>query len=147
MKKDLSTVEYEVQLKLKEFLESQGVDTLLLWNEIENFVEKQVTPRYSEDWSSEVDDLEDEISDLENNVEEAESAFGRLRDSSADSIKRTSRDLADICKGLIEMKEILNRTDDTRKNFLSAQEIVKKTEKLQNDLEHRLIEVQAEEIW
>lgn len=38
MSKDLDTVEYEVQLKLKEFLESQGVNTLLLWNEIENFV-------------------------------------------------------------------------------------------------------------
>lgn len=30
MSKDLDTVEYEVQLKLKEFLESQGVNTLLL---------------------------------------------------------------------------------------------------------------------
>lgn len=48
MSENLDTIEYEVQLKLKEFLESQGVDTLLLWNEIENFVEKKVESCISE---------------------------------------------------------------------------------------------------
>ena len=68
MSKDLDTVEYEAQLKLKEFLESQGVNTLLLWNDIENFVEKKVTPFYMEEHNDEVDDLEAEISNLEDEV-------------------------------------------------------------------------------
>lgn len=58
MTENLGTIEHEVQLKLKEFLESQGVNTLLLWNDIENFVEKKITPLYLEEHNDEVDDLE-----------------------------------------------------------------------------------------
>lgn len=141
MSENLDTIEYEVQLKLKEFLESQGVDTLLLWNEIENFVEKKVTPLYMEEHNDEVDDLEAEISNLEDEVFEAESAFGSLRDDYSDHIEETSEDVSNICKGLVEIEPILSN------NNKSIKEIIKQTKELQEKLKSKLKTVQDEEIW
>lgn len=141
MSNDFATVEYEVQLKLKEFLESQGVNTLLLWNDIENFVEKKVTPLYLEEHNDEVDDLEAEISNLEDEVFDAESAFGSLRDDYSDHIKETSEDVSNICKGLIEMEPILSN------NSKSIKEVIEQTKELQEKLKSKLKTVQDEEIW
>ena len=141
MRKDLDIVEYEVQSKLKEFLESQGVNTLLLWNDIENFVEKKVTPLYMKEHDDEVDDLETEISNLEDEVFEAESAFGSLRDDYSDHIKETSEDISSISKGLLEMEAILSN------NNKSIKEIIKQTKELQEKLKSKLKTVQDEEIW
>ena len=141
MSKDLDTVEYEAQLKLKEFLESQGVNTLLLWNDIENFVEKKVTPFYMEEHNDEVDDLEAEISNLEDEVFEAESAFSSLRDDYSDHIKETSEAISNICKGLVEMEAILSS------NNKSIKEIINQTKELQEKLKSKLKTVQDEEIW
>ena len=141
MSKDLDKVEYEVQLKLKEFLESQGVNTLLLWNDIENFVEKKVTPLYMEEHNDEVDDLEAEISNLEDEVFEAESAFGSLRDDYSDHIKETSEDVSNIGKGLVEIEPILSSNNE------SIKEIIKQIKELQEKLKSKLKTVQFEEIW
>lgn len=141
MSENLDTIEYEVQLKLKEFLESQGVDTLLLWNEIENFVEKKVTPLYMEEHNDEVDDLEAEISNLEDEVFEAESAFGSLRDDYSDHIKETSEDVSNIGKGLVEIEPILSSNNE------SIKEIIKQIKELQEKLKSKLKTVQDEEIW
>lgn len=141
MSENLDTIEYEVQLKLKEFLESQGVDTLLLWNEIENFVEKKVTPLYMEEHNDEVDDLEAEISNLEDEVFEAESAFGSLRDDYSDHIKETSEDVSSIGKGLVEIEPILSSNNE------SIKEIIKQIKELQEKLKSKLKTVQDEEIW
>ena len=141
MNKNLDTIEYQVQLKLKEFLESQGVNTPLLWNDIENFIEKKVTPIYMEEHNDEVDDLEAEISNLEDEVFEAESAFGRLRDDYSDYIKETSEDISNICKGLVEMEAILSS------NNKSIKEIINQTKELQEKLKSKLKTVQDEEIW
>ena len=141
MNKNLDTIEYQVQLKLKEFLESQGVNTPLLWNDIENFIEKKVTPIYMEEHSDEVDDLEAEISNLEDEVFEAESAFGSLRDDYSDHIKETSEDISNICKGLVEMEAILSS------NNKSIKEIINQTKELQEKLKSKLKTVQDEEIW
>ena len=141
MNKNLDTIEYQVQLKLKEFLESQGVNTPLLWNDIENFIEKKVTPIYMEEHNDEVDDLEAEISNLEDEVFEAESAFGRLRDNYSDHIKETSEDISNICKGLVEMGAILSS------NNKSIKEIINQTKELQEKLKSKLKTVQDEEIW
>ena len=140
MNKNLDTIEYQVQLKLKEFLESQGVNTLLLWNDIENFIEKKVTPIYMEEHNDEVDDLEAEISNLEDEVFEAESAFGSLRDDYSDHIKETSEDISNICKGLVEMEAILSS------NNKSIKEIINQTKELQEKLKSKLKTVQDEEI-
>ena len=140
MNKNLDTIEYQVQLKLKEFLESQGVNTPLLWNDIENFIEKKVTPIYMEEHSDEVDDLEAEISNLEDEVFEAESAFGSLRDDYSDHIKETSEDISNICKGLVEMETILSS------NNKSIKEIINQTKELQEKLKSKLKTVQDEEI-
>ena len=140
MNKNLDTIEYKVQLKLKEFLESQGVNTLLLWNDIENFIEKKVTPIYMEEHNDEVDDLEAEISNLEDEVFEAESAFGSLRDDYSDHIKETSEDISNICKGLVEMETILSS------NNKSIKEIINQTKELQEKLKSKLKTVQDEEI-
>ena len=140
MNKNLDTIEYQVQLKLKEFLESQGVNTLLFWNDIENFIEKKVTPIYMEEHNDEVDDLEAEISNLEDEVFEAESAFGSLRDDYSDHIKETSEDISNISKGLLEMEAILSS------NNKSIKEIVKQTKELQEKLKSKLKTVQDEEI-
>lgn len=140
MNKNLDTIEYQVQLKLKEFLESQGVNTLLLWNDIENFIEKKVTPIYMEEHNDEVDDLEAEISNLEDEVFEAESAFGSLRDDYSDHIKETSEDISNICKGLVEMEAILSS------NNKSIKEIINQTKELQEKLKFKLKTVQDEEI-
>ena len=140
MNENLDTIEYQVQLKLKEFLESQGVNTPLLWNEIENFVEKKVTPLYMEEHNDEVDDLEAEISNLEDEVFEAESAFGSLRDDYSDHIKETSEDISNICKGLVEMEAILSS------NNKSIKEIINQTKELQEKLKSKLKTVQDEEI-
>lgn len=140
MNKNLDTIEYQVQLKLKEFLESQGVNTLLLWNDIENFIEKKVTPIYMEEHNDEVDDLEAEISNLEDEVFEAESAFGSLRDDYSDHIKETSEDISNICKGLVEMEAILSS------NNKSIKEIINQTKELQEKLKSKLKIVQDEEI-
>ena len=139
--KNLDTIEYQVQLKLKEFLESQGVNTLLFWNDIENFIEKKVTPIYMEEHNDEVDDLEAEISNLEDEVFEAESAFGSLRDDYSDHIKETSEDISNICKGLVEMEAILSS------NNKSIKEIINQTKELQEKLKSKLKTVQDEEIW
>ena len=141
MSKYLDTIEYEVQLKLKEFLESQGINTLLLWNDIENFVEKKVTPLYMGEHNDEVDDLEAEISNLEDEVFEAESAFGSLRDDYSDHIKETSEDVSNICKGLVEMEPILSN------NNKSIKEIIEQIKELQEKLKSKLKTVQDEEIW
>lgn len=141
MNKNLDTIEYQVQLKLKEFLESQGVNTPLLWNDIENFIEKKVTPIYMEEHNDEVDDLEAEISNLEDEVFEAESAFGSLRDDYSDHIKETSEDISNICKGLVEMEAILSS------NNKSIKEIINQTKELQEKLKSKLKTVQDEEIW
>ena len=141
MNENLDTIEYQVQLKLKEFLESQGVNTPLLWNDIENFIEKKVTPIYMEEHSDEVDDLEAEISNLEDEVFEAESAFGSLRDDYSDHIKETSEDISNICKGLVEMEAILSS------NNKSIKEIINQTKELQEKLKSKLKTVQDEEIW
>lgn len=141
MNKNLDTIEYQVQLKLKEFLESQGVNTPLLWNDIENFIEKKVTPIYMEEHNDEVDDLEAEISNLEDEVFEAESAFGSLRDNYSDHIKETSEDISNICKGLVEMEAILSS------NNKSIKEIINQTKELQEKLKSKLKTVQDEEIW
>lgn len=141
MSENLDTIEYEVQLKLKEFLESQGVDTLLLWNEIENFVEKKVTPLYIEEHNDEVDDLEAEISNLEDEVFEAESAFGSLRDDYSDHIEETSEDVSNICKGLVEIEPILSSNNE------GIKEIIKQIKELQEKLQSKLKTVQDEEIW
>ena len=141
MSENLDTIEYEVQLKLKEFLESQGVNTLPLWNDIENFVEKKVTPLYMEEHNDEVDDLEAEISNLEDEIFEAESAFGSLRDDYSDHIKETSEDVSNICKGLVEIEPILSN------NSKSIKEIIKQTKELQEKLKSKLKTVQDEEIW
>lgn len=140
MNKNFDTIEYQVQLKLKEFLESQGVNTLLLWNDIENFIEKKVTPIYMEEHNDEVDDLEAEISNLEDEVFEAESAFGSLRDDYSDHIKETSEDISNICKGLVEMEAILSS------NNKSIKEIINQTKELQEKLKSKLKTVQDEEI-
>lgn len=140
MNKNLDTIEYQVQLKLKEFLESQGVNTPLLWNDIENFIEKKVTPIYMEEHNDEVDDLEAEISNLEDEVFEAESAFGSLRDNYSDHIKETSEDISNICKGLVEMEAILSS------NNKSIKEIINQTKELQEKLKSKLKTVQDEEI-
>ena len=140
MNKNLDTIEYQVQLKLKEFLESQGVNTPLLWNDIENFIEKKVTPIYMEEHNDEVDDLEVEISNLEDEVFEAESAFGSLRDNYSDHIKETSEDISNICKGLVEMEAILSS------NNKSIKEIINQTKELQEKLRSKLKTVQDEEI-
>lgn len=140
MNKNLDTIEYQVQLKLKEFLESQGVNTLLLWNDIKNFIEKKVTPIYMEEHNDEVDDLEAEISNLEDEVFEAESAFGSLRDDYSDHIKETSEDISNICKGLVEMEAILSS------NNKSIKEIINQTKELQEKLKSKLKTVQDEEI-
>lgn len=140
MNKNLDTIEYQVQLKLKEFLESQGVNTPLLWNDIENFIEKKVTPIYMEEHNDEVDDLEAEISNLEDEVFEAESAFGSLRDDYSDHIKETSEDISNICKGLVEMEAILSS------NNKSIKEIINQTKELQEKLKSKLKTVQDEEI-
>lgn len=140
MNKNLDTIEYQVQLKLKEFLESQGVNTPLLWNDIENFIEKKVTPIYMEEHNDEVDDLEAEISNLEDEVFEAESAFGSLRDDYSDHIKETSEDISNICKGLVEMEAILSN------NNKSIKEIINQTKELQEKLKSKLKTVQDEEI-
>lgn len=140
MNKNLDTIEYQVQLKLKEFLESQGVNTLLFWNDIENFIEKKVTPIYMEEHNDEVDDLEAEISNLEDEVFEAESAFGSLRDDYSDHIKETSEDISNICKGLVEMEAILSS------NNKSIKEIINQTKELQEKLKSKLKTVQDEEI-
>lgn len=140
MNKNLDTIEYQVQLKLKEFLESQGVNTLLLWNDIENFIEKKVTPIYMEEHNDEVDDLEAEISNLEDEVFEAESAFGSLRDDYSDHIKETSEDISNICKGLVEIEAILSS------NNKSIKEIINQTKELQEKLKSKLKTVQDEEI-
>ena len=140
MNKNLDTIEYQVQLKLKEFLESQGVNTLLLWDDIENFIEKKVTPIYMEEHNDEVDDLEAEISNLEDEVFEAESAFGSLRDDYSDHIKETSEDISNICKGLVEMEAILSS------NNKSIKEIINQTKELQEKLKSKLKTVQDEEI-
>lgn len=140
MNKNLDTIEYQVQLKLKEFLESQGVNTPLLWNDIENFIEKKVTPIYMEEHNDEVDDLEAEISNLEDEVFEAESAFGSLRDSYSDHIKETSEDISNICKGLVEMEAILSS------NNKSIKEIINQAKELQEKLKSKLKTVQDEEI-
>lgn len=141
MNKNLDTIEYQVQLKLKEFLESQGVNTPLLWNDIENFIEKKVTPIYMEEHNDEVDDLEAEISNLEDEVFEAESAFGSLRDDYSDHIKETSEDISNICKGLVEIEAILSS------NNKSIKEIINQTKELQEKLKSKLKTVQDEEIW
>ena len=141
MNKNLDTIEYQVQLKLKEFLESQDVNTPLLWNDIENFIEKKVTPIYMEEHNDEVDDLEAEISNLEDEVFEAESAFGSLRDNYSDHIKETSEDISNICKGLVEMEAILSS------NNKSIKEIINQTKELQEKLKSKLKTVQDEEIW
>ena len=141
MNENLDTIEYQVQLKLKEFLESQGVNTLLFWNDIENFIEKKVTPIYMEEHNDEVDDLEAEISNLEDEVFEAESAFGSLRDDYSDHIKETSEDISNICKGLVEMEAILSS------NNKSIKEIINQTKELQEKLKSKLKTVQDEEIW
>ena len=141
MNKNLDTIEYQVQLKLKEFLESQGVNTLLLWNDIENFIEKKVTPIYMEEHNDEVDDLEAEISNLEDEVFEAESAFSSLRDDYSGHIKETSEDISNICKGLVEMEAILSS------NNKSIKEIINQTKELQEKLKSKLKTVQDEEIW
>ena len=141
MNENLDTIEYQVQLKLKEFLESQGVNTPLLWNDIENFIEKKVTPIYMEEHNDEVDDLEAEISNLEDEVFEAESAFGSLRDDYSDHIKETSEDISNICKGLVEMEAILSS------NNKSIKEIINQTKELQEKLKSKLKTVQDEEIW
>lgn len=141
MNENLDTIEYKVQLKLKEFLESQGVNTLLLWNDIENFVEKKVTPLYMEEHNDEVDDLETEISNLEDEVFEAESAFGSLRDDYSDYIKQTSEDISNISKVLVEIEPILSN------NNKSIKEIIKQTKELQEKLKSKLKTVQDEEIW
>ena len=141
MSKYLDTIEYEVQLKLKEFLESQGINTLLLWNDIENFVENKVTPLYMGEHNDEVDDLEAEISNLEDEVFEAESAFGSLRDDYSDHIKETSEDVSNICKGLVEMEPILSN------NNKSIKEIIEQIKELQEKLKSKLKTVQDEEIW
>ena len=140
MNENLDTIEYQVQLKLKEFLESQGVNTLLLWNDIKNFIEKKVTPIYMEEHNNEVDDLEAEISNLEDEVFEAESAFGSLRDDYSDHIKETSEDISNICKGLVEMEAILSS------NNKSIKEIINQTKELQEKLKSKLKTVQDEEI-
>ena len=140
MNENLDTIEYQVQLKLKEFLESQGVNTLLFWNDIENFIEKKVTPIYMEEHNDEVDDLEAEISNLEDEVFEAESAFGSLRDDYSDHIKETSEDISNICKGLVEMEAILSS------NNKSIKEIINQTKELQEKLKSKLKTVQDEEI-
>lgn len=140
MNKNLDTIEYQVQLKLKEFLESQGVNTPLLWNDIENFIEKKVTPIYMEEHNDEVDDLEAEISNLEDEVFEAESAFGSLRDDYSDHIKETSEDISNICKGLVEMEAILSS------NNKSIKEIINQTKELQEKLKSKFKTVQDEEI-
>ena len=140
MNENLDTIEYQVQLKLKEFLESQGVNTPLLWNDIENFIEKKVTPIYMEEHNDEVDDLEAEISNLEDEVFEAESAFGSLRDNYSDHIKETSEDISNICKGLVEMEAILSS------NNKSIKEIINQTKELQEKLRSKLKTVQDEEI-
>lgn len=140
MIENLDTIEYKVQLKLKEFLESQGVNTLPLWNDIENFVEKKITPLYLEEHNDEVDDLEAEISNLEDEVFEAESAFGSLRDDYSDHIKETSEDVSNICKGLVEIEPILSN------NSKSIKEIIKQTKELQEKLKSKLKTVQDEEI-
>lgn len=140
MNENLDTIEYQVQLKLKEFLESQGVNTPLLWNDIENFIEKKVTPIYMEEHNDEVDDLEAEISNLEDEVFEAESAFGSLRDDYSDHIKETSEDISNICKGLVEMEAILSS------NNKSIKEIINQTKELQEKLKSKLKTVQDEEI-
>lgn len=140
MNENLDTIEYQVQLKLKEFLESQGVNTPLLWNDIENFIEKKVTPIYMEEHNDEVDDLEAEISSLEDEVFEAESAFGSLRDDYSDHIKETSEDISNICKGLVEMEAILSS------NNKSIKEIINQTKELQEKLKSKLKTVQDEEI-
>ena len=140
MNENLDTIEYQVQLKLKEFLESQGVNTPLLWNDIENFIEKKVTPIYMEKHNDEVDDLEAEISNLEDEVFEAESAFGSLRDNYSDHIKETSEDISNICKGLVEMEAILSS------NNKSIKEIINQTKELQEKLRSKLKTVQDEEI-
>lgn len=140
MNKNLDTIEYQVQLKLKEFLESQGVNTPLLWNNIENFIEKKVTPIYMEEHNDEVDNLEAEISNLEDEVFEAESAFGSLRDDYSDHIKETSEDISNICKGLVEMEAILSS------NNKSIKEIINQTKELQEKLKSKLKTVQDEEI-
>ena len=140
MNKNLDTIEYQVQLKLKEFLESQGVNTPLLWNDIENFIEKKVTPIYMEEHNDEVDDLEAEISNLEDEVFEAESAFGSLRDDYSDHIKETSEDISNICKGLVEMEAILSS------NNKSIKEIINQAKELQEKLKSKLKTVQDEEI-
>lgn len=141
MNKNLDTIEYQVQLKLKEFLESQGVNTLLFWNDIENFIEKKVTPIYREEHNDEVDDLEAEISNLEDEVFEAESAFSSLRDNYSDHIKETSEDISNICKGLVEIEAILSS------NNKSIKEIINQTKELQEKLKSKLKTVQDEEIW
>lgn len=141
MNENLDTIEYKVQLKLKEFLESQGVNTLPLWNDIENFVEKKVTPLYLEEHNDEVDDLEAEISNLEDEVFEAESAFGSLRDDYSDYIKQTSEDISNICKGLVEIEPILSN------NSKSIKEIIEQTKELQEKLKSKRKTVQDEEIW
>lgn len=140
MSENLDTIEYEVQLKLKEFLESQGVNTLPLWNDIENFVEKKVTPLYMEEHNDEVDDLEAEISNLEDEVFDAESAFGSLRDDYSDYIKQTSEDISNICKGLVEIEPILSN------NNKSIKEIIKQTKELQEKLKSKLKIIQDKEI-
>lgn len=141
MNKNLDTIEYQVQLKLKEFLESQGVNTLLFWNDIENFIEKKVTPIYMEEHNDEVDDLEAEISNLEDEVFEAESAFGSLRDDYSGHIKETSEDISNICKGLVEMEAILSS------NNKSIKEIINQTKELQEKFKSKLKTVQDEETW
>ena len=140
MNKNLDTIEYQVQLKLKEFLESQGVNTLLLWNDIENFIEKKVTPIYMEEHNDEVDDLEAEISNLEDEVFEAESAFGSLRDDYSGYIKETSEDISNICKGLVEMEAIFSS------NNKSIKEIINQAKELQEKLKSKFKTVQDEEI-
>ena len=140
MNKNLDTIEYQVQLKLKEFLESQGVNTLLFWNDIENFIEKKVTPIYMEEHNDEADDLEAEISNLEDEVFEAESAFGSLRDDYSDHIKETSEDISNICKGLVEMEAIFSS------NNKSIKEIINQAKELQEKLKSKLKTVQDEEI-
>ena len=140
MNENFDTIEYQVQLKLKEFLESQGVNTLLLWNDIKNFIEKKVTPIYMEEHNDEVDDLEAEISNLEDEVFEAESAFGSLRDDYSGHIKETSEDISNICKGLVEMEAIFSS------NNKSIKEIINQTKELQEKLKSKLKTVQDEEI-
>lgn len=140
MNENLDTIEYKIQLKLEEFLKSQGVNTLLLWNDIKNFVEKKVTPLYLEEHNDEVNNLEDEISNLEDEVFEAESAFGSLRDDYSDHIKETSEDVSNICKGLSEIEPILSN------NSKSIKKIIKQTKELQEKLKSKLKIVQDEEI-